>query len=112
MTFLEKYREDHPDVTLELDIVGELGCPFTYGYEENKIPNCHIASCFDCWNRAIPKNNIDSSKYRVHIIDIFLKNNSIELEIFINDFIKDKEVINITQIPNSKILILYKELNA
>lgn len=59
MTFLEKWRLEHPGRDL-VDI--PMGCPADYDYEPGNNPSdqyggCYIPTqckCYDCWRREIP----------------------------------------------------------
>ena len=56
MTYLEKFRLDHPKATVTDDRVFSLFCPSMYGYE--KTGSCARSkefSCTDCWNREMKK---------------------------------------------------------
>lgn len=54
MTYLDKYKEEHPNDTVESDGLPRM-CPVGYGYEKT----CHCSTdhgcpCEECWNREIP----------------------------------------------------------
>lgn len=51
MTFYEKAKMEHPGYVDDEYIGGVLGCPCTYGYEDDK--NCSGEYCEACWNREI-----------------------------------------------------------
>ena len=60
MTFLEKLKQDRPDIYTHFHNFGCLytfGCPKTFGYENEFPKGCTTAElyCSDCWNREIPE---------------------------------------------------------
>lgn len=68
MTFREKLEKEHPDVNIEMAIVSN--CPCDYGYERY-MPRCPMDiehSCFDCWEREIPK--VDDATMEAVIEDL------------------------------------------
>ena len=56
MTCREKLKLEHPD-KVDVRFRGDcLGCPDHYGYLDR--PECHLISCFDCWDREIPESGL------------------------------------------------------
>lgn len=57
MTYLEKYKQDHPDATYtSLHLPVDCDCPSDCGYETRTfLRECPFPglSCADCWNREI-----------------------------------------------------------
>lgn len=65
MTFLEKWKEEHPDGGSGWP----GGCPSTFGYEFVDCCTeeyCRNSTCVDCWNREIPEE-VKEEKKRVLI---------------------------------------------
>lgn len=50
MTFLEKYKQEHPDYQSNAEPF--IYCPDDFDYE--KPHPCDGMSCYDCWAREIP----------------------------------------------------------
>lgn len=53
MTFLQKFEQDHPDITDDISCYD--GCPDMYGYETHRgfSSHCAFTTCRDCWNRQM-----------------------------------------------------------
>ena len=60
MTFREKLALEHPEAIAESCQGGCIGCPSSYGYEEN-LEECEESSekkCTRCWDREIPETMV------------------------------------------------------
>lgn len=59
MTFKEKFQKEHPDMVEGSYTEGCVGCPVSYGYEEQRPCDCihQKINCNDCWDREIPDSN-------------------------------------------------------
>lgn len=59
MTYLEKYKQDHPDATYTCyGLPSDCDCPRDCGYEtRTSLRECPFPglSCEDCWNREMPE---------------------------------------------------------
>ena len=59
MTYLEKYKQDHPDATYTRSgLPVDCDCPKDRGYETlSFLRDCPFPglNCVDCWNREMPK---------------------------------------------------------
>ena len=55
MTYLEKYKQDHPDAMYTcLGLPVDVDCPFQCGYEPEYTCPTGL-DCVSCWNREIPE---------------------------------------------------------
>lgn len=59
MTFREKLQKEHPDMVGRSYVGGCVGCPVSYGYEEQRPCDCNRQkiNCNDCWDREIPDSS-------------------------------------------------------
>lgn len=54
MTYLEKFKQEHPGKTLDHKGLPKL-CPVACGYEKECLCAKQPLTCEDCWNREIPE---------------------------------------------------------
>lgn len=61
MTYLEKYKQDHPDATYTVyGLPVDCDCPSDCGYETKLfLRNCPFPdlNCEDCWKRKMPEED-------------------------------------------------------
>lgn len=59
MTYREKLAKERPNCVVSRQWGGCMGCPGTYGYSNDKYPDCPYGraskeNCAECWGREIP----------------------------------------------------------
>lgn len=58
MTYLEKFKQEHPGKILDHKGLPKL-CPIAYGYETGCLCTKQTLTCEDCWTRQIPGTEIN-----------------------------------------------------
>ena len=62
MTFLEKLKEDNPNLlSAELEAEIRRTCPHSHKYENSQDSQCY-GNCTDCWNREMPNTEPKADK--------------------------------------------------
>ena len=77
MTFLDKLKQERPEIVGDGYWGGAMGCPHQYGYEKKDDEPCEkdlSFLCKDCWNRKMPEAKPASEKSpRLDILEISSK---------------------------------------
>lgn len=70
MTYLEKYKQDHPKATYTIfGLPVDVDCPFNCDYEDiGEHESCpHKFDCETCWNREMPKEPKKTKYIRIAV---------------------------------------------
>lgn len=68
MTYREKLAKERPNCVVSRQWGGCMGCPGTYGYSNDKYPDCPYGraskeNCAECWGREIPGESTEPEEF-------------------------------------------------